>query len=259
MERIPILKGCIWGPMESPRLGKTVWVNPLPVGYKLCSFNCLYCRLGASDTVAADITPYLRDLPSANKILTELERTLKRGADFDTLALSGNGEPTLHPDFPKLVYGTRRLLKQYKQDKTFALLSNSSTLVRREIRELVGEFDLSIFKLDAGRSEIFQRVNRPDPGLVFEDMVEELRKLGSRIHLQTVFVVGPRGNMDSNDIKLWMRTIMGIKPKVVEIYSINREYPGMGIEMVPLVILEELARKAQRNTGLEVVAYGNWK
>lgn len=259
MDAIPLLKGCVWGPIESPRLGRTLWVNPLPTAYKLCSFNCLYCRFGASDKVASDITPYLGDFPSVSKILSELEKTLKEGAEFDTLALSGNGEPTLHPGFPKLVHGIRELLKENKLSKTFALLSNSSTLIRDEIRELVGEFDLPIFKLEAGRIETFRRVNRPDPNVVFEDIVESLREVGSMIHLQTVFVVGPRGNMNAADIRLWMQIIRRIKPKVVEIYSINREFPSMGIEMVPLVILEELARKAQRNTGISVIAYGNWK
>jgi len=259
MDSIPLLKGSVWGPHKSLRLGKTIWVNPLPTAYKLCSLNCLYCRFGASDNVATDIKPYIRDLPSADKILSELERILAIDTSFDTLALSGNGEPTLHPEFPKIVGGIRRLLTENRINKTFALLSNSTTLVKTEIRELVSEFDLPIFKLDAGNEEIFKRVNRPDPGVIFDDIVTELTRLGPEIHLQTVFVVGPRGNMNARDLESWMRIIRDIRPKVVEIYSINREFPGMGIEMVPQVILEKLAKKAERYAETQVIAYGNWK
>jgi len=259
METIPLLKGCVWGPFQSPRLGRTLWVNPLPTAYKLCSLNCLYCRLGASDNVATDVTPYKDDMPSAKRILSSLEDTLQKGADFDTIAVSGNGEPTLHPEFGTIVRGARRLLTENNIAKTFTLLSNSTTLVNEEIRELVSTFDLPIFKLDAGNRETFERVNRPDPHIVYDDVVAELTKLGPGIHLQTVFVAGPSGNMQARDLEAWMRIIREIKPKAVEIYSMNREFPGMGIEMVPLLILEKLAKKAEKYSKIPVVAYGNWR
>ncbi|MBD3285923.1 radical SAM protein [candidate division WOR-3 bacterium] len=259
METIPLLKGCVWGPFQSPRLGRTLWINPLPTAYKLCSLNCLYCRLGASDNVATDVTPYENDMPSAERILSSLEDTLLKGADFDTLAVSGNGEPTLHPEFGDIARGIRGLLADNDIKKTFALLSNSTTLVKEDIKNLVSEFDLPIFKLDAGREETFERVNRPDPHIKFEDIVTELKELGPGIHLQAVFVAGPSGNMNARDLEAWMKIIREIKPKAVEIYSTNREFPGMGIQMVPLVILEELAKKAEKYSKIPVVAYGNWR
>jgi len=259
MNPVPLLSGCIWGPLANPRFGQILWVNPLPTAYKLCSFNCLYCRFGASDKVVTDVTPYIGDIPSANKILAEVEKMLRKGVEFDTIALSGNGEPTLHPEFPKLVHGIRKILKEKKINKTYALISNSSILVKDEIMTLVDEFDLPIFKLDSGRQETFERVNRPAPGIKYSKIVEQLEKIGPNIHLQTVFLAGPRGNLNATDIRLWIQVVRQIKPKVVEIYSINREFPGMGIEMVPLVILEELARKAEKNTGVKVVPYGNWR
>lgn len=259
METMPWAKGVLYGPAESPRLGETLWVNPLPIYYKLCSFNCLHCRLGESDKITSDVTPYVEDMPPVEKVAALLNRALDERIDFDTLALSGNGEPTLHPEFAKLVKEISRIKQQRFPGKTFTLLSNASGLVREDVMESVKHFDLTIFKLDAGQPSTFHRVNRPDPGVVYEEIVEQLCKVGAKAHLQTVFVAGPRGNLNAEDIKFWMQAIAQIKPKTVEIYSINREFPGKGIEMVPLALLETLARKTEVETGIAVDAFGHWK
>jgi len=259
METMPWAEGCFYGPAASPRLGETLWINPLPVDYKLCSFNCLYCRLGPSDRVTSDVTPYLKDMPTVEKIVSMLEKALDEGVEFDTLALSGHGEPTLYPELIKLVRAISSLKQRRFAGKTFALLSNSSGLVREEVVRSVEFFDLPIFKLDAGKPSTFHRINQPEPGVVYEDIFTQLCKIGPRIHLQTVFVAGPRGNVNTDDIRVWMQAIKGIKPKTVEIYSINREFPGKGIEMVPLVVLEALARKAEAETGIPVDAFGKWE
>ena len=56
-----------------------------------------------------------------------------------------------------------------------------------------------------------------------------------------------------------MEELGRIKPKSVEIYSINREFPGSGIEMVPMALLEALANKTETETGLPVTVFGNWE
>jgi wyosine [tRNA(Phe)-imidazoG37] synthetase (radical SAM superfamily) len=240
-------------------LGQTLWVNPLPIKYKLCSFNCLYCRLGASDKIAADVTPYLDDLPSVDDIIATLRLRLDEGIEFDTLALSGNGEPTLHPDFLKLSLKIHKLLKRYYPHKTLALLSNSSGLVRKQIRESVDLYDLPIFKLDVGRPSSFYRINRPDPNVIYEDILAELRMIGPKVHVQTVLVGGPRGNMNDVDVNMWIQAMQGVKPKAIEIYSINREIPETGAQIVPAAELERLAHRVEDELGIPVAAFGNWE
>jgi wyosine [tRNA(Phe)-imidazoG37] synthetase (radical SAM superfamily) len=239
-------------------LGDTLWVNPLPTKYKLCSFNCLYCRLGPSDKIAADVTPYVADMPTVEHILGELKTAFDEGMDFDTIALSGNGEPTLHPDFGKLVEKINSLVKERLPGTTLALLSNSSGLSRQDVLQTLDLFDLPIFKFDVGRPSSFYRINRPDPNVIYEDIFTQLRKVGSKIHIQTVFVGGPRGNMDDTDIRMWIQAMADIRPKAVEIYSINRRIPEHGIDVVPVEELEKLAQRVENEVGLPVVAFGEW-
>ena len=38
----------IFGPVQSRRLGISLGVNILPVGCKICNFDCVYCECGLS-------------------------------------------------------------------------------------------------------------------------------------------------------------------------------------------------------------------
>jgi wyosine [tRNA(Phe)-imidazoG37] synthetase (radical SAM superfamily) len=259
METMPWVKGCLHGPDSSERLGETLWVNPLPTEYKLCPFNCLYCRFGESSKVVADVAPYVKDMPELDYLMAELNCRLDDGVEFDTLAISGNGEPTLYPDFKKMVALISNLKEERFPGKTFALLSNASGLIHGDVIASVSDFDLPIFKLDAGNPSTFHRVNQPAEEVVYEQIVDKLKEIGPRVHLQTVFVAGPRGNMNKTDIDSWMQVIGEVNPKTVEIYSINREFPGMGIEMVPFLVLEALAKKTKAKTDVPVVAFGKWE
>jgi wyosine [tRNA(Phe)-imidazoG37] synthetase (radical SAM superfamily) len=258
METIPKATSCLYGPVASPRLGDVLWVNPLPTKYKLCSFNCLYCRLGPSDKIAADVSPYVADMPTVEQILGELKKTFDEGIDFDTIALSGNGEPTLHPEFGKLVRKINSSVKGRLPGTTLALLSNSSGLLHEDVLETLDLFDLPIFKFDVGKPSSFYRINRPDPDIIYEDIFAQLQKVGPKIHMQTVFVGGPRGNMNDADIKMWTRAAAEIRPKAIEIYSTNRAIPEHGVDVVPTEELEKLAQRVEAEVGVPVVAFGKW-
>jgi wyosine [tRNA(Phe)-imidazoG37] synthetase (radical SAM superfamily) len=258
METIPKATSCLYGPVASPQLGDTLWVNPLPTKYKLCSFNCLYCRLGPSDKIAADVSPYVADMPTVEHILGELKTAFDEGINFDTIALSGNGEPTLHPEFDKLARKINPLVKERLPGTTLALLSNSSGLLREDVRETLDLFDLPIFKFDVGRPSSFYRINRPDPNIIYEDIFAQLVEVGPKIHMQTVFVGGARGNMNDVDIKMWMQAVAKIRPKAIEIYSTNRAIPEHGVEVVPTEELERLAQRVEDEMGVPVVAFGKW-
>ncbi|MEE4258089.1 MAG: radical SAM protein, partial [Bacteroidales bacterium] len=36
----------VFGPVMSRRLGVSLGINLLPVDYKYCTFNCIYCECG---------------------------------------------------------------------------------------------------------------------------------------------------------------------------------------------------------------------
>ena len=97
-------KGIIYGPVGSRRLGRSLGLNLSPTAYKVCSFNCVYCHYGWTKDLTSDLSTYTKDLPTPQAVEEALERTL---ATLDPppqyITFSGNGEPTLHPDFEEIV------------------------------------------------------------------------------------------------------------------------------------------------------------
>ena len=90
----------VFGPIHSRRLGNSLGVNLLPKVGKICTFNCVYCECGWNpehrDEKAKLATPqeYEQTLENALKSLVGTPK------EPDSITFSGNGEPTLHPNFP---------------------------------------------------------------------------------------------------------------------------------------------------------------
>ena len=92
----------VFGPIRSRRLGSSLGINLLPEQGKLCNFDCIYCECGWNRDGRGD-----RKLPTAEdvrKALTEkLEACAASGTPIDSITFSGDGEPTLNPDFPAII------------------------------------------------------------------------------------------------------------------------------------------------------------
>jgi len=65
----------LYGPVNSRRLGKSLGVNLMPLKYKFCSFNCVYCHFGWTDKHFMDLTPFEQDLPSLDEVARTVEET----------------------------------------------------------------------------------------------------------------------------------------------------------------------------------------
>ena len=103
----------VFGPIKSRRLGSSLGVNLLPSKGKLCNFDCIYCECGWNKDGAMDRT--LPTLEDVTKALTEKISALSAdGVEVDSITFSGNGEPTIHPDFPEIV---DLILTSFKADR----------------------------------------------------------------------------------------------------------------------------------------------
>lgn len=95
----------IFGPIHSRRLGTSLGVNLSPRDGKICSFDCLYCEAGFNAQ-----GPGRAGLPHRAEVRTQLEEKLKsmklNGETLDVITFSGNGEPTLNPDFEGIIDDT---------------------------------------------------------------------------------------------------------------------------------------------------------
>ena len=94
----------IFGPVKSRRLGNSLGVNLLPETKKICNFNCIYCECGWTSGSGIEGS----GLPSREEVFKALDLKLSdlrnKNARPDVITFAGNGEPTLHPDFPGIIH-----------------------------------------------------------------------------------------------------------------------------------------------------------
>jgi len=247
---LPLQDGILYGPIDSRRLGKSLGVNLMPGTYKLCSFDCVYCHYGSTDVLAVAMNRYKKDLPSVEQVLGEVERAMKSTIDYAYITFSGNGEPTLHPDFGEIVTGIADLKNRHRPNVKVALLSNSSGLYREEVKKSISQIDLPVFKLDAGDEDTFTKINRPARAVDFHKIVQSLQAVKG-IYIQTVLMAGTPSNVGEHTLAAYFRTVARINPREVQIYSLDRPVSNKHIERVLPAQLEEIAMKGKKETGVD--------
>ena len=140
----------IVGPIHSRRLGSSLGVNLLPLQRKVCTYDCIYCECGwNSETERNEIK-----LPTLDEVTTLLKNRLKelvaQGVPVDSFTFAGNGEPTLHPQFPQVAQMVMAMRDKYYPKAVVTLLTNATQLSRPEIFDAVLKLDNPVLKLDAG-------------------------------------------------------------------------------------------------------------
>jgi wyosine [tRNA(Phe)-imidazoG37] synthetase (radical SAM superfamily) len=253
MRVLRLQEGVTYGPVHSRRLGRSLGVNLLPDDYKLCSFDCVYCQYGRTEIKA--LSPEAHHFRSKEWVLRAVEiGLLIHGGDVDYVTFSGNGEPTLHPDFPTIVSGVRDLRDRLCPDVKLAIFSNSTTAHLPHIQEALALLDAPILKLDAGDAGTLARINRPDPAVKLARIVEGLKAI-PRLITQSVLIDGKVTNIRGEPFEAWLATLAEIGPIRVQIYSTDRPVADAGVERVPPPTLERIASEVERRTGLPVDAY----
>jgi wyosine [tRNA(Phe)-imidazoG37] synthetase (radical SAM superfamily) len=251
---LPLQTGIVYGPVNSRRYGRSLGVNLCPASYKLCSFNCVYCHYGQTESLATDGTPYEVDLPTYDDVVHAVENALQSSVEIDAITFSGNGEPTLHPDFSEITDAVIRLRDRHRPRAKVVLLSNSTGLAHERVRRSVSQLDLPVFKLDAGTEGMFRRINRPARNVKFDDIVNQLKSLG-KVYIQTVLIDGTPSNTHPDELFAYLGVIRDIRPKAVHLYATDRPVADARVSKVDPDWLEDLACHIRDETGIPATAY----
>ncbi len=249
----------VFGPVRSRRLGLSLGINLLPLHSKYCSFNCIYCECGWTPPVQEES---LR-LPSRSLVAEALERALKELVEEnylpDALTYAGNGEPTIHPEFPGIVEDTVRLRDKYVPGARVTVLSNSSRVHVPAVFDALLKLDDNIQKLDAGQERLFRLINNPVSQVDFRGMLESLARFRGRVIIQSMFLRGEyQGEVIDNTteaaVSEWISRLQEISPSQIMVYPIARATPVHHLEKIPVPELEHIA-DAARSAGLTVSVY----
>ncbi len=249
---LPLKSTIVYGPVQSRRLGRSLGINLLPAQGKLCSFDCVYCQYGRTPRPTLD--PTAEGLPTVAAVAAAVERALQGPADFDTLTFSGNGEPTLHPDWPAIVEAVRERRDRYRPTVRLAVLSNASTAGHPRIQATLGRLEAPIMKLDAGDEATFAKVNCPAQGISLAAIVDGLAVVPGLV-IQTLLLAGTVSNSTGASLEHWLDVVARLNPVAVQVYSIDRPVPAAGVEPVPPDRLQQIAARLAAHTGREVHAY----
>lgn len=238
----------IFGPVHSRRLGLSLGVNLLPTESKLCSFDCIYCECGWNAE-----HPGARRFNRREDVKRLLGDTLRRmvadGTPPDVITFAGNGEPTLHPEFDRIIDDTIALRDELCPSSRISVLSNATQLHRDEVCRALLRVDNNILKLDSAFDATARQINNPQsPAYTIRSVVEQMKAFEGRMILQTMFLRGICNgkrvdNTTEAEIAAWLELVGEIRPRQVMIYSLDRDTPCPTLEKVPREELQAIAAR----------------
>lgn len=240
----------IFGPVRSRRLGTSLGINLLPGDGKCCSFDCIYCECGFNK----DFVPEQK-MPTQDEVLRALQYHLRKmkeeGPTPDVLTFAGNGEPTLHPQFPEIIEGAIALRDRYFPKAKVSVLTNATQILRQPVFDALCKVDNNICKLDTISADYIDMVDRPNGTYEVEKIIARLKEFGNRCIIQTMFMQGKhKGESVDNTgdafVQPWLKTIGEIQPQEVMIYTIDRETPAHELKKAPREVLDAIGAQVEK-------------
>ena len=243
----------VYGPIHSRRLGVSLGINLMPTTAKLCTFDCVYCECGWNQPVSHP------SLPTRTDVCAALESQLSAAIEpIDVITFSGNGEPTLHPDFLGIIQDTCALRDQYCPKAKVSVLSNSTQLGRTDVIEALRLCDNRILKLDSAIDATMRLIDKPvNAQLTVKQIAQWLSIFDGDFTLQTCFLRGEYqgqtiDNTTPEELTAWYKMVDYLHPKQVMIYVIDRVTPLETLEKIPAETMEKIAIPL-REKGIDVI------
>ena len=244
-----LFQSIIYGPIHSRRLGTSLGVELMPLDHKLCTFNCVYCECGWNEPVSHPVLPTREEVRAAleEKLSEMVNGNSQEGNGLDVITFSGNGEPTLHPDFLNIIRDTCALRDRYCPSAKVSVLSNSTQLARPDVVEALRLCDNRILKLDAATDEMMRRIDLPvNDQLSVSAIVSWLAQFDGDFTLQTCFLRGEHAgqtidNTTPEQLEAWYAVVRHLHPKQLMIYVIDRKTPEEHLEKISREEMERIA------------------
>ncbi len=232
----------VFGPIHSRRLGNSLGINILPQNGKFCNFDCIYCECGWNKDGMDD-----RHLPSTEEVRLALEQKLEscrlNGTPIDSITFSGDGESTLHPDFPAIIDLTLALRDKYFPTAKVSVLSNATRAFVPAVFDALRKVDNPIMKIDAPTNELIAQINHPAPGYDIAKVVASLKPFNGNFVLQTMMLRSSHFDSSSPAVlEGWMDIVRQLRPREIMVYTIDRPTPEEGLQKFTEAEMRELVR-----------------
>lgn len=189
-------------------------------------------------------------MPTKEDVFRVMEERLKTLRDekvsIDSITFSGNGEPTIHPDFADIIDYTIQMRDIYYPNALVSVLSNATQIDKPKVKSALMKVDNPILKIDSALESYVRLIDRPQGNYSLNQIINHLLSFNGDFILQTMFL---KGNVDGNEIdctnsKLtseWIKMVLKLHPREVMIYTIDRDTPLKGLEKVTVEEMEVIA------------------
>jgi len=152
---------------------------------------------------------------------------------LDYITFSGVAEPTLAANLGPLVRAVRE-----RSPYPIAILTNSSLMVREDVRQDLALFDLVAAKVDAPNEALFRAINRPFIPDSLEEIVEGIRlfrdEFTGRLALQMMFVEANKDHASE-----MAQLAHELKPDEVQLNTPLRPSPVPPLSPSEMEVIEE--------------------
>lgn len=241
----------VFGPIKSRRLGWSLGINLLPTKGKICNFDCIYCECGWNADGRDDTK-----LPSAAEVRSALEAKLAdillKGTQVDSITFSGDGEPTLNPDFARIIDDTIALRDIYCPQAKVSVLTNATKLLSDTVFGALRKVDAPILKLDAPTDERARKINGALPSFRVDDVVKGMKRFEGDFILQTMFLKSDDfDSLEPQMLAKWMDIVREIRPRLIMAYTIARPTPQSGLSAYSAAQIRE-ALKPLEDEGFKI-------
>ena len=246
----------VFGPIKSRRLGVSLGINLLPTENKWCNFNCIYCECGWNDKQNGNDAPNKASiiLPTRKEVYGALEQRLAaiNSGYPDVITFSGNGEPTMHPEFSGIIDDTILLRDKYSPESKVSVLSNATMLDRPDVVSALKKIDNNILKLDSAFPSTIELIDQPLKTVEPDKLAGQLKIFDGKFIIQTMFLRGKRNgviidNTIQAELDAWESWILKVRPASVMIYSLDRDTPADNLEKIMARELESIADRVRRH------------
>lgn len=243
----------VFGPIHSRRLGTSLGINVLPTIKKVCNFNCIYCECGWNDKNIIE-NPLDMTFPTPDEIKIQLENILhelsQSKKEIDVITFSGNGEPTLHPDFYEIICNTIDTRNKYYPKAKISVLSNSTMLLKKNVFEALIKIENPILKIDSANIETLEKINLQNIKNIFKDennptlskrkisiekIIAGMKQFNGNFIMQTMFLRSIENgkiaidNTTEEEIQGLINVMTETNPRQIMIYPIDRETPAKNL------------------------------
>jgi len=253
-----IVDSIVFGPVTSRRGGRSLGINILPPGKKSCSFDCAYCMLGRTQTHSGKGAGEGASIDLVEEGLIEASEFLKKiRMNIESIALTGNGEPTLNPQFFGIV---ERVL--VVRDKVFSsvpvvIYTNSSRVCEKSVMNGLALADVVIAKLDAVDEDLREVINQPSDTPPVKDIVAGLRALRNCSNGKLavdIMLVEMGGETNLSCLEEMSEALLEIQPHCVYVQTPTKPPIETNVKSVAKEDLIKSASVIREKTGYDVYA-----